>query len=251
MQSSSRIKIIAYIIAILVIFSFGISGTYIIGHYGNGFNIRINNLVDAVYFTTITLSTIGYGDIYPVTSIAKIFVMVLIISGLGVFLSAVTVISSEFVNSRVEKISGRIGRFDRLGLRNHVVLVGSDTVNMLLAQKLKSKGTKFIMLTSATDEYDKLIDLGYRAYLTDATEEEQMKKFEFDKAKSIIVDMHDKSRMIYAILILRNLAAKSKIVTVAHTKEEEKNVRSLTAGVGVINPEDIASDILSRKISEL
>ncbi len=245
------IKIIMYIIAIVFIFTFGATGTYILGHYGNGFNIKIKGPIDAAYFTVITLSTVGYGDIVPVTGTAKLFVMALIIGGLGIFLSAVTVVGGDFVNSRIEKFSGGITNLERRFLRNHIVLVGTDTVNIRLAEKLKEKRVRFIILTADKATLETLRSSGYRAYFADETDENTMKKFELGRAKSIIIDMRDKSRMIYALLVIRNLARDSRVVTVAHNREEERNVRNLSAGIGIINPPSIASDILSKRIMEL
>ncbi len=244
-------KIIAYILAISFVFAFGISGTYILGHYKNGFNIRINTLLDAAYFTVTTISTVGYGDIVPVTETARLFVIVLVITGLGVFLSAITVLSGDFVNSRIEKFSGGITNIERRFLRNHVVLVGTDTVNSSLAEKLKNRRVSFIIITSDKSTFEELRSHGYRTFIADETDEEAMKKFELGRAKSIIIDMHDKSRMVYAILVVRNLAKNPRVVTVAHNKEEEKNVRNLSAGIGIINPPSLASDIISKRIAEL
>ena len=245
------VKAMAYLFAVVLVFAFGITGTYLLGHNRNNFNVQINSLTDAAYFTVVTVSTVGYGDIFPVTNIAKLFVMTLIVSGLGVFLSAVTVLSSELVDTRIEQLSGKIGGLERRFLRNHVILIGTDTVNMLLAEKLKIRGANFVIVTADKVISDRLRNIGYKAYLADETNEEELKKFEFHRAKSIILDMHDKSRMIYAILIVRNLAKNARIVVVAHNKEEERNIRGLGAGIGVINPADLASGILSKRIFEL
>ncbi len=244
-------KVAAYIVAAIVVIGYGITGTYILGNYYNGFNVPIHGVIDAVYYTVVTISTVGYGDIVPVTNIAKIFAVTLIISGLSVFLSALTVVGSDFVNSRIEKYSGKISNLDRRGLKDHIVLIGSDTVNTLLAEKLKKEKLNFILITSDREVYERHRKLGYKTYIADATDEEEMKKFELQNARSIIIDMMDKSRMIYVLVVLRNIAEYSKIVTVAHGKEEERNIRSLGIGVGIINPADIVSTILAKKIVEL
>lgn len=248
---ASSLTIFTYIFIILVIFAAGVSGTYILGHYQNGFNVPINSPLTAAYFTVITLFTVGYGDIVPVTSAARIFVIALVITGIGVFLSAVTLVSSELVNARVAHLEGRLNPFEKRLMKDHVILVGSDIINMRLADKLKEKNVRFVMLSSNKETVKQLSEDGIRAFAVDETDDEEMRKFEFGKAKSIIIDMRDKSRMVYAILLIRTLAEKSKIVTVAHSTEEEKHIRSMNAGVGIISPSEIASNIISQKIEEL
>lgn len=250
MVNTSRM-IAIYIFLIAVVFIGGIAGTYALGHYYSGFNVPIVSPLDAAYFTVITVATVGYGDIVPVTAAARIFVMVLVLVGIGTFLSTITFISSALITARVEDTAGRLNPFDKRLLKNHVILVGGDTVNARLAEKLKEKNARFIMISHNPDVVAQLHDQGYKAYLADETSEEEMVKFEFNKAKSVIIDMIDKSRMVYAILVVRDLAEKSKIVVIAHNPDEETHIRRMGAGVGVINPAEMVSNILSQKIDEL
>ncbi len=243
-------KALVYFLALFAVFAFGVTGTYILGHYGSNFNQQINSVLDAAYFTIITISTVGYGDIVPITPIAKIFVIILIISGLSVFLSAVTVLSSDLMGSRVEKLSGRITGIERRFLKDHIVLIGTDTVNMQIAKILKDEGKKFTMITSDKTVADRLRDLGYKAYVADETNEVDMSKFELHRAKDIIIDMRDKSKMVYLLLIVRNLAKDAKITTIVHGQEEERNVMSLNSKISIMNPAEIASQIITKKITE-
>ncbi len=244
------VKVLTWLVAIAVIFTFGVGGTYLLGHYQQNFNVKINTVFDAAYFTTITLSTVGYGDIYPVTPLGRAFVMILIVSGLGVVLSAITVFSSDIVNNRLDKLSGKITNFERRFLKNHIVLVGTDIVNMHIAKKLKDEKAKFIMVTYDKGVAEGLREQGYNAYVADESNEHEMKKFELQKAKSVIVDMREKSKIIYAILIIRNLTKDTKVTAIVHSEEEERNVMSLHARINVMNPSEIASQILSKRISK-
>ncbi len=246
------LRIFIYATLILLVFAGGITGTYVIGHYENGFNVPINSFLEAAYFTTITISTVGYGDIVPVTNTARLFDIVLVITGIGVFLGALSFVTSELVNARVATVAGRLNPFERRLMKHHVILVGVDSVNIRLSEKLKEKNERFIILSSDKDEVDQLRDeKGYRAFLVDETDEKAMSNFRFENAKSIVIDMRDKSRMVYAILIIRNLAEKSRIVAIAHSREEEMRIRSLGAGIGVVSPAEMVSNIITQKIDEL
>lgn len=64
------------------------------------------SFIDALYFTIVTISTVGYGDIYPVSAAGKLLCIVLIIIGIGTFLSIVT----RFTQSLVQRGLNRLRR---------------------------------------------------------------------------------------------------------------------------------------------
>lgn len=62
-------------------------------------------LLDAAYFSLITMATVGYGDIYPITAAGKVFTMGLVVAGIGIFVALVTTIATEFM-ARSNRVTG-------------------------------------------------------------------------------------------------------------------------------------------------
>ena len=243
-------EIIMYGAALVAVLVFGIAGTYLLGQHG-GFNVKILSLIDAAYFTVATMSTVGYGDIYPVSNVAKLFVIALIIVGISTFFSIIVAVSGEFMSDRIEIFAGRVNRFEKRLLNKHVILIGSGTTNAYLAEKLEEMGERFIIITSEPEKADHMKRLGYKAYVVDSTSAEKMKEFELRKAKAIVIDIKDSSRAIYALLVAKELAGagSTKIVVVAATQEGEHHLRNIAAGKAVIvNPSDIAASTISSSI---
>jgi hypothetical protein len=56
------------------------------------------SFLDAVYFSVITLATVGYGDLYPVTPIGKVFTIMYIVIGIGVFVTLVTLTAKTLLS---------------------------------------------------------------------------------------------------------------------------------------------------------
>ena len=238
----------AYILASLAILTFGILGTYVLGQHG-GFNVPINSFLNATYFTVITLTTVGYGDIYPVTATAKLFVMVLVVTGFGVFLSTVAAVSGEFMTRRIEKLSGRLTSFEKRIMNRHIILIGSGTTNTYLGEKLLERNAKFIIITNDSAKADHLKRLGYKAFVADSTSVTDMKEFELDKAKAVVIDLKDSSRSIYALLVAKELAGDTKIVVISPTKDAEHHLRNIASGRAlIVNPADIAANTISESI---
>jgi len=241
-EVSSTVKI--YLILIILIVAIGTVATYELGKTG-GFNVQDIGPLTALYFTIVTVSTLGYGDIYPVTDTAKIFVILLVLVGIGTFVSAVTVISGEILSKRVISLSGRINLVERRTLKNHIVLIGMDTVNNSIARALhKIDRNKFIIVTSDKVAADRIGEAGYHVYVADATSESDMEKFELGRARAVFIDVKDSSRTIYALLIARNLSKLDNITVIAQTEDVERHLKDL----GIIKPERIINP--NRRIAE-
>ncbi|MEM3839019.1 MAG: NAD-binding protein [Candidatus Micrarchaeaceae archaeon] len=239
-----------YIIAVAVVLAYGITGTYVLGTRGDfrGFSKSQDTLINATYYTVVTLSTVGYGDIVPATPIAKLFVVSLILIGLGVFLSAVAVIGGEFMNSRIEALAGRVSAFDKRLFNKHIILIGTNSTNLYLAAKLKEMGERFIIITSDRGKAEQLRTNGYATFVADATSDTDMAKFNLDKALSIVIDVKDSSRTIYVLLIAKELGKNAKIIALASSEEAARHIKSLNVASLVVNPSDIAAREISGTI---
>lgn len=247
------LRTLMYVFAMLVVMGYGIAGTYILGRADDfrGYSPTQDTLLNATYYTVVTLATVGYGDITPATPIAKIFVISLILIGLGVFLSAIALIAGEFMNSRIETITGRISAFDKRLFNRHIVLIGTNSTNIYLAENLKEKGERFIVITSDRGKAEQMSAKGYPTFVADATSDVDMQKFNLDKAISIVIDVKDSSRTIYVLLIARDLAHdQAKIIVLAPTEEAAKHIRRLKVANRIINPSDIAAREIRTAIFE-
>ena len=95
MIEKNNIRLRIYLAAMAVLLSVGIVGFMF---------IEDMSLTDAVYFSIVTMATVGYGDIHPQTDIGKILTLIIIIGGVGTFLGAIASITDLFVNRREESI---------------------------------------------------------------------------------------------------------------------------------------------------
>ena len=82
------------LITTFIIITFG----SIVFHYLEGWS-----WIDSIYFSVITLSTIGYGDFSPATDAGKIFTIFYIIIGIGIILSFLNALYHHYANIRFEK----------------------------------------------------------------------------------------------------------------------------------------------------
>lgn len=231
-----------YVFAIVILILTGSIITYALGHNTTNFSHPITTFFDAIYFTIITISTVGYGDIVPVTEISKVFVIFLLFIGLGIFASAITFISGEIMNNRLQNLSGKISNTERRFLRKHTILVGYNSTNIIIAKILKEKSERFIIISPDKVIVDQLKENGYRAYVTDVTSESDLNQLNMPKANHIIIDLREDSLTVYVSILIKNIlkGLHIDIDIVVETGDVEKHLRSIGI-TNTINPAAIAA----------
>jgi voltage-gated potassium channel len=92
-------------------------------HLGSQFKPEIDDLITALYYAMVTMSTVGYGDIIPQTSEAKLFVVSLMVLGIATFATSLTAVLAPLVSSSLQRIVKR-GE-SRMRRDSHFVVIGN------------------------------------------------------------------------------------------------------------------------------
>jgi voltage-gated potassium channel len=92
-METDRIRLRLYLVVFTVLLSVGILGFMFLENL---------SLMDSIYFSVVTMATVGYGDIHPQSAVGKILAMILIVGGVGTFLGVVASITDIFLNRREE-----------------------------------------------------------------------------------------------------------------------------------------------------
>lgn len=122
------------VISIILLFGYAIFGAYILG---KGFSPPIESLVTAFYFSVVTMSTVGYGDIIPKTDDARMFVVSLIIMGISVFTASLSTVVLPLMNERVQHLL--MGGRRKMIRKSHYILVGTGGLAANVFAELKER----------------------------------------------------------------------------------------------------------------
>ena len=98
MFEQNRSKVI---VAVSALFTWVATGTVLFHH------LEPWSWVQSFYFSVATITTVGYGDLYPTTDLSRIFVSVYIISGVSIAITSLTVIGSSFLAKREKELLNR------------------------------------------------------------------------------------------------------------------------------------------------
>ncbi|MBW2585199.1 MAG: NAD-binding protein [Deltaproteobacteria bacterium] len=104
-------------------------------------------VLDSLYMTVITLSTIGYGEINPVSQTARIFTLILIVMGVGFFLYVIGYVVQFLVEGRIRLVLGRHKLDKQIGqLKNHYIVCGYGRMGRAFCRYLIRKHLKLVVI---------------------------------------------------------------------------------------------------------
>lgn len=178
------------------------------------------DLLDAVYYATVTLSTTGYGDITPYSDSARL-VNVLLVTPLRVLFLIILVGTTLEVLTERTREDFRLKRW-RTNLRDHTVVVGFGTKGRSAIQTLCATGLRKDQIV-IVDPASKVIEIanaeGFTGVLGDATRSDVLLRAELQKARQVIIATQRDDTAVLVALTARQLNRGAKIV--AAVREEE------------------------------
>ncbi len=197
------------------------------GFVDNSHPERRLSLVDSIYYAATSLTTVGYGDVVPVSSQARLLNSVLLTPIRLVFLvlffgTAYEV--SVYLSRRTEErdVHDLNKRLDK-----HTIICGYGTTGRAAANTLitqgKSKG-KIVVIDRDRDAVDRAISDGFSAFLGDATEEDTLRRAAVHKAESVLVAPGRDDTAVLICLTVNDIEPDVNLVAAGM---EEENVKLL------------------------
>ena len=228
----------AMALAVVGVVIFGTIGYMIVGGIGP---------IDALYMALITVSTVGYGDLAEGTG-ARIFTIVYVIMGVGVFSLTLSTLASALVAGRVHEVLGR-RRMERQikQLRNHLILCGYGRFGQITGREIIGKGVDLVIIDVDPKRMEEADEAGMLAVLGDATEEESLEKAGIAHARALLCTLPSDAENVYAILNAREMRPEIPIVALARDRRAESKL--LRAGANyVVSPYSIGATHMARQI---
>ena len=207
--------------------------------YGEVGSILIMGLdpFEALYFTVITIATVGYGDIVPVTILQKLFSMSLSLAGIVVIAYIITTILTNISEGMEEVRSGAIMRKKVANLKEHYILCGYGRVGSVILKELKERNQNVLIIEKNHETVEKLEeDEDLLVINGDATDTDLLKKINLDKAYGMIVATGSDVDNLFIVLTTRELAPDLWIVSRASYSENIKRLKNAGSNE-VISPE--------------
>jgi voltage-gated potassium channel len=215
LPSRARIRIV--LIAVLGAIALGT----VVFHLLEGWSI-----LDSLYVTAQTVTTVGFGDVTPRTTAGRIFATVFMMVGVGIVLYALTGAMQSIVHSELFAKYGHLRKMSKL--RDHFIICGAGRVGSHLIRSLRAVDGIFIVIESDQRKVEALMDAGIAVLVRDATLEESLIEAGVQHARGLASCLPDDADNVYVVLTARDLNPNIHIV--ARAAEEAAESKLIRAG---------------------
>lgn len=209
---------------------------------------NVSTLVDAFYFTLITASTVGYGDVTPApqSQVAKLFVMSVVIVGTASFAIALGTLFGPAIEARFERALGRMTESQLELLDDHLLILGHGDLTDVILEEL-GESVEFLVITADADWAASMNDRGIEVFVADPSDESALRRAQIEDAAGVLVATNNDADDALAVLTARQLNPSVTIVAAATNRENVEKLRRAGADT-VISPATIGGHLLVESV---
>ncbi len=206
------------------------------------------NLLDAIYMTIITITTVGFREVKDVSEAGRIFTLFIIFSGMGIMAYTLGMVAQVMVDFQVRSIFGRRKLGSKIkSLKNHYIVCGYGRIGRIIARELKENGIPLLVIDLDPDAKQALDSREIPYIIDDATSEDILIEAGIEKAKGLIAVVLSDADNLFITMTARGL--NPDLFILARTDEDHARRKLLRAGADrVVMPYRIGGQKMAHTI---
>jgi len=213
-------KIVRGLIMLILVILFGTIGYMILEGW---------QVMDALYMTVITITTVGYREVNTISLSGKIFTIILIFLGMGIMAYTVGMVAQGMIELHVRSILGR----RRLGIKiksikNHYIICGYGRIGMVIANELTTNRIPFLVIDNSPERKEILYHAGVPYILDDASKEEVLIEAGIQRAKGLVAAVSSDADNVFITMSARSL--QPNLFILARCDNDQTHKKLLRAG---------------------
>ncbi len=185
-----------------ILLSFGTISFGTLGYYF----LEGMTLFDAFYMTIITVSTVGFSEIKPLTTIGRSITMVVIMMGIGVGGYTVGMIARSFIEGELRIFFGRKKLEKRIAaLAHHFIICGYGRIGRIISSELADDKIPFVVVEQDAKAVEQLQKNSFLWLQMDATSEEALLAAGIKRAKGLVTALPSDAHNVFITLTAKGL----------------------------------------------
>ncbi len=203
-------QLILGFVSLVVVFILGIIGYMTVEGW---------RFLDSFYMVVITLATVGFQEVHPLSDSGRLMTALLILSGVGSFAYLVGSFSQFLVEGRLQALWWRLKVQKKIDkLQNHFIVCGYGRIGSIVVREIMKEGLPIVVVEQKPHLIERMEQDGVLCLDGDATNDEVLLRAGLKRARSIIAALSDEAANVYVTLTARQLSPSIQIVARANEK---------------------------------
>jgi voltage-gated potassium channel len=203
----------------------------------------VSTLLDAFYFSLVTGSTVGYGDVTPTSPVGKLFALSVLLVTVSSFAVVLGVVFTPLIEARLSKALGHMTEEQLDILEDHVLVLGFGDLTEPILEELADQ-TDVLVIVPDEERARRLTERGYTVLTDDPSDEGAQHRGRIEAARAVITATSDDAEDALAILTARQLNPELTIVAAATQRENVNKLKRAGADT-VISPAVLGAHFLA------
>jgi voltage-gated potassium channel len=231
------------LVSMLSLLIYAVFGTL---YLGNEFNPPITDATTALYFSIVSMSTVGYGDITPHTGTARLFTASIIIRGITIFAPSIRAIAGPVIGGNLKRLVK--GRFSTAMRKNHIIIAGATPLAMSVYDGLRRRGDEVTVIVppGVPQEYPAATDL----IEGDPSSVDVLHNAGVTRARYVLALRDDDAENAFIVLAAKEACGENgaKTVALVNTSKHLEKIRRVNPDL-VFSVQLLGAELLARAIN--
>ena len=196
---------------------------------------------DAFYMTVMTVTTVGYREVHPLSRAGQMFTTLVMVTGVGTLFYTATMVMALLVEGELHQRWQR-RRLERMidQLSNHFIICGFGRIGATVASEFARQGVPFVIIERTAERFQAAVEAGYAAVEADSSNEEVLKRVGIERARGLIAAVGTDAENVYTVLSARLL--KPELFILGRAESEDARRKLIRAGADrVVSPYHIGA----------
>ena len=205
------------------------------------------DLLDAIFQTVITVSTVGFNSPHTLDAGSKAFTLVLILVGVGTALYSFSAVLELLIEGQMrDLVRRRKMERDIAHMKRHVIVCGWGRVGREVARFLANAGRDVVVVDR---DRDRLSEVPYASVTGDVTDDKTLQDAGVDRAATLVAALDTDADNLYVIVACKSL--RPEIQVIARARNESSGPKLLRAGADrVVNPQQLGGDRMASFVTQ-